>query len=125
MNIYRNGGTKQLNIQLYWYKLNIMEKNIPKIGDKIYVPSSFYVYRGEDDFTGGLATITKIEYSDHLPADHMNYIMVGIDSRPTTMYNYRVLMRDQVELEKEYKDSIAHPSPDMSPEFNQPDADWK
>jgi hypothetical protein len=101
------------------------EINEPKIGDKIYVPSSYYCYRGEDDFAGGLATIAKIEYSDHLPEDHINYIMVGIENRPQAMYNYRILMRDQVELEEEYKDSVAHPCPDMSPEFNQPDADWR
>ncbi len=35
----------------------------PNKGDKIYVPSAYYVYRGEDDFEGGLATINKVEAS--------------------------------------------------------------
>jgi len=97
---------------------------VPKIGDKIYVPSSYYVYRGEDDFEGGLAIIDEIEFSDDLPKDHINYIMVGIDSRKGTMYNYKILLENQTELKKEYKDMIAHSSPDLRPEFNQHNADW-
>ena len=97
----------------------------PKIGDKIYVPSSYYVYRGEDDFEGGLATINKVEHSKHLPKGHVNYTMVGIEGRPSTMYNYRVLAEEQDELKKEYAGKVAHSAPDFDPEFNQPDADWK
>ena len=97
----------------------------PKIGDKIYVPSSYYVYRGEDDFEGGIATINKVYFSKHLPKDHFNYTMVGIEGRPGTMYNYRVLAEEQDELKKEYEGKVAHSSPDFRPEFNQPDADWR
>jgi hypothetical protein len=97
----------------------------PKIGDKIYVPSSYYVYRGEDDFEGGLATITKVEHSKHLPKGHVNYTMVGIEGRPSTMYNWTVLAEEQDELKKEYGKQVAHSNPDLRPEFNQPDADWK
>ncbi len=97
----------------------------PKIGDKIYVSSSYYVYRGEDDFEGGLATIDKIEFNKNLPKDHCNYIMIGIKERSSTMYNYKMLIKEQNELEKEYKGKIAHPNPDLRVEFNQPNADWK
>ena len=97
----------------------------PKIGDKIYVQSSHYVYRGEDDFEGGLATINKVEHDKHLPKDHINYCMVGIEGRPSTMYNWRVLTEGQDELKKEYGKQKAHSNPDLRPEFNQPDADWK
>lgn len=97
----------------------------PKIGDKIYVPSALYVYRGEDDFAGGIATIAKIEYSKHLPKDHFNYIMIGIEGRSNTMYNYKNLMSEQNELKKEYKDQVAHDDPDYREEFNcSPNADW-
>ena len=34
---------------------------IPVVGERIYVPGSMYVYRGTDDFAGGLATISKVE----------------------------------------------------------------
>lgn len=97
----------------------------PQIGDKIYVPSSYYVYRGEDDFEGGLATINKVEVSKHLPKDNSNYWMVGIEGIPSTMYNYRVLVEEQDELKKEYAGKVAHSSPDLRPEFNKPNADWR
>lgn len=97
----------------------------PKVGDKIYVPSAYYVYRGENDFDGGLATITIVEPSKHLPKDHFNYWMIGIDSRPNTMYNWRNLMKEQDELKLEYEGKVAKPNPDLSPEFNNPNADWK
>ena len=100
-------------------------KKEPKIGDKIYVPSAMYVYRGEDDFQGGKATINKVEKSKHLPKEHFNYLFVGIKERPGTMYNYKSLMEEQKELKKEYGDMRAHPDPDHSPEFNQPNADWR
>lgn len=97
----------------------------PQIGDKIYVPSSYYVYRGGGDFEGGLATINKVEANKHLSEDHINYWMVGIEGRPSTMYNWRVLAEEQDELKKEYADKVAYSSPDLRPEFNQPNADWR
>lgn len=97
----------------------------PKVGELIYVPGAAYVYRGSEDFAGGIAVISKVEKSTHLSPDHYNYIMIGIDSRPNTMYNYRSLLEEQEELKKEYRDRVAHPDPDHRPEFNQPDADWK
>ncbi len=97
----------------------------PKIGQEIYVQSSFYVYRGIDDFAGGLATINKIEHSDHLPKDHVNYTMVGIIERPGSMYNWNNLVENQEKLAKEYAGQKAHPDPDDRAEFNCPDADWK
>jgi hypothetical protein len=97
----------------------------PVIGQKIYVPSSLYVYRGEDDFAGGIATINKIEKSKTLPEDHYNYLMIGITERPGSMYNWRPLLERQEELQKMYGDQIAHPDPDDRPEFNDDNADWR
>lgn len=97
---------------------------LPKIGDKIYVPSSYYVFRGEDDFDGGLAEIAKIDISKHLPEEHFNYIMVGITNRPATMYNYKSLLKDQKELKKEFKNQLAKPNPDLRPQFNDSEEGW-
>ena len=97
----------------------------PKVGDKIYVGSSFYVYRGEDDFSGGLATINKVEYSKSLPKGHHNYTFIGLEERPNTMYNWNNLMENQEKLKKEYSGKIAHPDPDDRAEFNSQNADWK
>lgn len=98
---------------------------IPKIGDKIYVPSDYYVYRGEDDFDGGIATINKVDVSNRLPIDHINSIMVGIEERKSAIYNYQSLMKKQDELRDKFGDRIAKPNPDLSPEFNDNEADWK
>lgn len=97
----------------------------PKIGQKIYVESTIYVYRGADDFAGGIAIINKIERSKTLPKGHSNYIFVGIEERPGSMYNWTILCKEQDKLKGIYGDEIAHPDPDDRPEFNQPDADWK
>jgi hypothetical protein len=103
-----------------------MENSIqPIIGQKIYVPSSIYVYRGADDFAGGLATIDKIEHSKTLAKDHVNYTMVVIKERPNTSYNWNVLLEKQESLAKEYAGQIAHPDPDLTPDFNDDNADWK
>lgn len=96
----------------------------PVIGQKIYVPTSLYVYRGMDDFAGGIATINKIEKSKTLPPDHYNYMSVGIVERPGTLYNWRPLLERQEELKKMFGDEIAHPDPDDRPEFNDGNADW-
>ena len=96
-----------------------------KEGDKIYVPSALYVYRGSDDFHGGLATISKVIKED-LPIDHFNYCFVRIKERPGTGYNLRVLLGQQESLKAEYGETIAHPDPDLREEFNpSPNADWK
>lgn len=97
----------------------------PFVGQKIYVPTSLYVYRGEDDFAGGLATIKEIVKANFLPVDHYNYLSVVILERPGTSYNWRPLLERQEELKKMFGDEIAHPDPDNSPEFNDDNADWR
>lgn len=96
----------------------------PEIGQKIYVPGAIYVYRGEDDFAGGLATISKIERSKYVSKDDINYLMIEIEERPGVMYNWKLLCIEQDKLKKQYEGQIAHPDPDYREEFNQPDADW-
>jgi hypothetical protein len=84
----------------------------PVIGQIIYVPSNFYIDRGEDDFVGGLATINKIEYHDFLPVDHINYCMVGIENRPGHMYNWKILIKQQEELKIRFGNNKSYPDPD-------------
>lgn len=90
----------------------------PKVGAKIYVPTSLYLSHGADDFQGGIATISKIEYSKTLPKDDVNYCMVGIEERRGYMYNYGYLLSQQKELKKEYGKQKAHPDPDNHPDSN-------
>lgn len=91
---------------------------LPKIGEKIYVPASLYLSHGHDDFEGGIATISEIHTSDHLPPDHINYYMVTVEERPDTSYNWRILLENQDKLKERFKDQIAHPDPDDRLEFN-------
>lgn len=97
----------------------------PKKGYKICVPSSYYVYRGEDDFDGGIATIKKVIYSKDLNSDHINYVNVEIEERPGFQYNWKKLLIDLEKNYKAYGNNIACKNPDLSPEFNNDNADWK
>ena len=90
---------------------------IPKVGDKIYVPSSIYVYRGADDFAGGIATVSKVETSK-------GRCFVTVKESPGSSYNWEHLEKQQVELKEMYGEEIAHPDPDLRPEFNDSEADW-
>lgn len=98
---------------------------IPVVGEKIYVPGSMYVYRGSDDFAGGIATISKVEVDKYGNGPDMpNYCFVSIEERPGSAYNWANLENRQEELKKMYGDEIAHPDPDDRPEFNDDNADW-
>lgn len=91
--------------------------------EKIYVPSSLYVYRGKDDFAGGIATISNVKIEGYSP-DNPNYCFVVIEERPGTRYNWYLLEKDQERLKEMYGDQIAHPDPDDREEFNDSEADW-
>lgn len=100
---------------------------IPKVGEKIYVPGAMYVYRGEDDFAGGIATISKVEVEvdrDDNSLDMPIYCFVHIEERPGTGYNWALLENEQERLKDLFGDQIAHPDPDDRPEFNDSEADW-
>lgn len=102
-----------------------METNTqPYKGQKIFVPSALHVYRGSDDFAGGEATIAEIFPSKTLPPDHYNYLMVSIEERPDTQYNWNYLVENQQEWADQYKGRKAHPDPDYRPQFNK-DNDWE
>lgn len=98
---------------------------LPKVDDEIYIPTSLHVYRGADDFIGGLCTINRVETSKHLPPDHCNYIMIGVEEDSSSMYNYKGLLKEQSKLKKQFGKKRGHPQPDLRPEFNCPDADWR
>jgi hypothetical protein len=91
---------------------------LPKIGSKIYVPTSLYIGHGMDDFEGGVATVKEITTENFLPQDHYNYYMVVVNERPDTGYNLRYLLENQKKWKKEYGRRKAHEDPDDRPEFN-------
>jgi hypothetical protein len=99
-------------------------KREPKINEQIYVPTALYVYNGADDFIGGLATISDIKYNNDLPKDHFNYCFIAIKERPGKLLNWNHLLEKQKELKKKFKNKIAHPEPDLRPEFNDENEGW-
>lgn len=80
-----------------------------KVGDDIYVPTSFYISHGEDDFVGGLCKIKSIVDDGK---DGINSIMITIEERPGCNYNYKSLLEDQEKLQKEFGTSRGYQDPD-------------
>jgi hypothetical protein len=98
------------------------KQRLPKEGDKIYVGTSWYLSHGEDDFEGGIATITKVEVNEKCENPY-NRIMVGIKENPGSMHNYTYLMENQAKWKKQFGKQKAHPDPDYSPSSND-DGGW-
>lgn len=96
--------------------------NKPKIGDKIYIHSSFHISRGSDDYVGGLATISKIY--DGISAGDKTWF-IDIEEVPGVGLNYEMLMEGntQKELKKQFGRKKAHPSPDIDTPWIE-DGDW-
>lgn len=82
----------------------------PKIGQEIYVHSSYYIDHGEDDICGGLATISKKEMGKSAGEETW---FVGFREIPARMYNYKILLEEQETLAKELGSQRAHPCPDL------------
>ena len=98
---------------------------IPQKGEKIYIPSSLYVYHGEDDIAGGIATISNVDLKEYFGKDHDNYCFISVKEIPGVSYNWRYLEKQQEKLKKAYGKQKAHPDPDYRPEFNDNEADWQ
>ena len=87
---------------------------LPKKGDKLYIPSSYFISHGSDDVDGGLATIASIDVNKNLPEGHRNRIFVSFEETGAAhAYNLTILLEDQEKLAKEYAGKIATPSPDI------------
>lgn len=70
--------------------------SIPKVGDRIYVPT-------DDDIVGGLATITYVKLWD---GGSRGAIKVHVN--PACSYGWSYLEEEQEELQKEWGDKEAH-----------------
>lgn len=75
---------------------------LPPIGSDIYVGSSWYIDRGEDDICGGRAEVKEVEDG-----------MVTVVEVPGSSFNWEYLKTHQEKLRKEYKNARAHPCPDV------------
>jgi hypothetical protein len=83
----------------------------PRVGQWIYIPSSFYLSHGLDDVVGGRARIGKVKF------EYGQY-WVDVEQDPGTHYSWPALLERQPELRERYGDEIAHADPDSRPEFN-------
>jgi len=89
---------------------------LPKVGDEIYVPSSFYISHGRDDVQGGKAIVARVEVREQYP--EFNRYWVRVEELPGRCYNWGVLERDQEKLKERYGEVRAHPDPDNHPSSN-------
>ncbi len=83
-----------------------------KEGDIIYVPTELFVGHARDDFHGGRATINKI-------GKDRSWAYAEVKENPGACYSLDYLLENQKKWRKEYGDTVAHPVPDFSPEFNE------
>lgn len=95
----------------------------PVKGDVIYVDDAYFVYRGREDFAGGLATVSRVERSTSMGRP---CLFVAIVERPGVVLNWtEVLCPKQESLREKFADRVAHADPDLRLEFNCPNDDWK
>lgn len=77
---------------------------VPKVGDKIYVNSSFSISNGSSDVVGGLSTVTEIDRK-------YGNIFISVKEHPGRSYNWEILQPEQSELRKEFGRKKAYPDP--------------
>lgn len=84
---------------------------VPKKGDEIYVPSEFYIDHGEDDFVGGLATVSKISTGI---SGGIEVHFISVRERPGHGgWNWeRYLREKQEKLKAEFGSRRAYADPD-------------
>lgn len=92
------------------YKRRILrkEKDMVKVGDKLYIESECYIGHGEDDIAGGLATISEIH--EDCGMTMVCFAEVGSYAR----YNLNYIIQHQKEWAEEYAGQTAHPDPDYT-----------
>lgn len=86
--------------------------NLPKSGDSIYIPTSLYTDRGEDDVQGGLATIKDVVVKEC--SNPINTVFITVEEVSGHSYNWHTLMRQQEELKERFGNNKAHNDPDYS-----------
>jgi hypothetical protein len=89
----------------------------PNVGDDIYVPGSYYLTHGRDDFAGGLVRVTAVTGDEF---DGRTRYWIEIEEQPGTTYNWDVLEPEQAKLRARYGDNRGHADPDRRREFNEP-----
>jgi hypothetical protein len=90
----------------------------PKVGDLIYTPTRLYLEHGQDDITGGLATITGIKDDGKRSYNSVFVTFKEIENS----YNWTYLLENQKADSKQYGKEFAHPDPEL---FEANEVDWQ
>jgi hypothetical protein len=99
---------KRIASKVYWR---------PEVGDIIYVPTSLYIDRGEDDVEGGLALVTLVREEGPHP-NGGRYLRLDVAQHPNKGYYWNSLFAKQADHMKRYKNQVAYPDPDTGVWFN-------
>lgn len=91
-------------------------KDLPQIGQKIYIPTSLYLGHGRDDFAGGLCKICRIQFGI---SGGEKTIFITVEERPNCQYNWDYIRKNQEKWREKYKGCVGHPDPDFRREFNE------
>lgn len=83
----------------------------PKIGQKMYIQSSYFIDNGYNDVSGGLATIEEIKFR-YIRENPINSIMVKFKEINGHTYNYIAAMIRQKELKSQYNGRVAKNDPE-------------
>ena len=91
-------------------KKELKKLKAPKVGNLVYVGSSYYIDHGEDDFEGGLCKITHVKL-DTSAGKKVPFI--SVKERPGHSYNWEYLKERQAEWKKEFGTKRGHADPDF------------
>jgi hypothetical protein len=99
--VYIDAGLTNFQDKAFW---------LPKVGDLIYINTSAYIDRGEDDVCGGLAVVSKVkDMGEQYKTNRYFVTLVEIDGH---QYGWGSLLEQQASLYKEFGFKRAHPCPD-------------
>lgn len=96
-------------------------RQVPEVGDVIYIPSERYLSHGIDDVQGGRTTVTAVE-EQRSAGKPMLFVRTQV--KPDSWINWAFLEERQQELAARFGEAEAHPDPDERPEFNDSAAGW-
>lgn len=83
---------------------------VPKVGDKVYLPTRGSISHGGDDVRGGVGVVMEID--EGISAGNPAYF-VRTHEQPGRSYNWEFLGKEQEDLKRMYGDRWARPDPDL------------
>lgn len=85
-------------------------REVPRVGEDIYVPTRMYIDHGEDDVMGGLGEVVEVKLG--MSAGDPKCPFVTVKEHPNSSYNWKHLMEQQDDLKKQFGKKRAYLDPD-------------